>query len=562
MYNWIQKKYNQEQFDTLKRQGVAPIFCTLLSNREFPWVLTKRDIGTLIESNLDLIEPPENIYGLKEVCNFLLDCKDKDVVVFGDYDADGVISSYLCERLLLSLGAKSVDTYLPSRIDDGYGLNDDSIVNFLKICKKPYKLLVVLDCGTSSNKQIQKIKESLNQIDIVIIDHHIVNEKDFSTNADAICNPRLNDSNLYCTGGLMYQIANYCSKLNKKINSLNYLPYAAITTITDVCDLTGSNRIIVKNGLYKLKTCQDVGINELLKVVKVDKTKCTTDDIAFYIGPLINASGRVKLAAKAFQLLRKKDKVQAEQIAKYLYGLNETRKKIQKEVAEEAFSMCESSIAGKDSILLYNEKWNPGVVGIVASKLTEKFNVPAICFGSSKGVIKGSARSIMGINIKQIMDSCSIIFKKHGGHEMAAGATLSEEYVDTAWDIFDKEVKKYKEKYSSLTNCIEYDYEVDKELLVRIDSSFCERLSMLEPYGSANQEPVFICKDLYCRKVQMWRSGNGGFVKMDNTLIDCFTFIKNMKDYENKEVDILFTLSMSFIKKSEWNIKIREVKKN
>lgn len=553
--DWKLKPYRKEQYDKLKSQGVAPVFCNLVSNRDFPWVKTKKDIGLLIQSPFSMIENPDNIAGMREVANCMLEIENKDAVIFGDYDADGVLSCFMCEKLLLSLGAHSVDVYLPSRIDDGYGLNDQSVDNFLNICKKPYSLVVVLDCGSSSRIQIEKIKKKLNKAKIVIIDHHIIDNENFSSNADVVSNPRINNATPYCSGGLVYQLVRQCCS-RADLNPIDYIAYAAITTISDVCTLTGSNRIIVKNGLEALKSCNDPGLNALFEITEVEKSKCTTEDISFKIGPLINASGRINMASKAFQLLRKKDESSAKKLALFLQKLNEERKRIQKEASEEALKIFEEKRNGKNSALIYCEKWNPSIVGIVASKVSERYGIPVICFGNSKGQIKGSARSVDGINVKAVMDNCKHIFIKYGGHEMAAGATLNPDHINDAWDIFNDEVQKYKKENNIGDPVLSYDYEVDSDLLLRMNDSFCDRLSLMEPFGLGNEVPIFRANSLYCREVKIWKSKTGGFIKFDNTGLNCFGFGPDLKNIENKKCDILFSLTRSFISGEKWQMKL------
>lgn len=555
--DWKIKSFRKEQYNRLKTQGVAPVFCALVSNRDFPWVKNKKDIGLLIQSPFSMLEDATNIAGLEQIANHLREIEGKDVVIFGDYDADGVLSSFICEKLLYEIGVKSVDVYLPSRIDDGYGLNQTSVDNFLAICKKNYSLVIVLDCGTSSKSQIDKIKGHLKNAKVAIIDHHIIDPYNFSSNADFIANPRLNNATPYCSGGLVYQLVRKCSS-HFNINHLDYIPYAAIATIADVSTLTGSNRIIVKNGLDVLKTCGDYGINALFDVTEVDKTRCTTEDISYKIGPIINASGRLHAASKAFQLLKKNNEHDAMEAANFLQRLNEERKRLQKDMSEEAFQLFEKERNGRNSALLYCEKWNPSIVGIVASKVSERYGIPVLCFGSSKDQIKGSARSITDINVKAVMDRCSHIFLKYGGHEMAAGATLDPKFVDTAWDIFDKEVTAYRKENNIGDPILEYDYEVDEELLLKMDNSFCDRLSLMEPFGSGNEIPVFRANGMHCSEVKNWKSGSGGFILLDNTSLSSYGFGTSLKSMEHRKVDILFSLTRSFISGEKWQMKIMD----
>lgn len=552
--DWKLKQHREKQYESLKKQGIAPIFCSLISNRDLPWVKTKRDIGLLIQCPIDMLEKPSSLENMEQASSLFIEIADKDAVIFGDYDADGILSSFICEKLLLNLGANSVDVFLPSRIDDGYGLNETSVANFIKICTKQYSLVIILDCGSSSRKQIDKIKAHMPKANVVVIDHHIINESEFSSNADFVINPRTNGATPYCAAGLIYQMVRQCA-LSKNIQHLNYIPYAAIATIADVCPITGSNRILVKNGLDALKFCQDPGINALFEVAELDTTKCTTEDISYKIGPMINASGRIKVATKALQLLRKKNAKEVTELAKLLKTLNEERKKIQKVMAEEAIEMFEKERGERNCALLYKETWNPSIVGIVASKVAEKHNIPVICFGNQDGIIKGSARSVDNINVKEVMDRCSKIFLKYGGHEMAAGATLKPDMLNVAWNEFSLAVEDYKQDKSVGIPVTEYDYEVDADLLLRIDENFCDKLSMLEPYGPGNEMPVLRANNLYCRQVKEWKTGTGAFVQFDNTSLGCFGFGK-LKEIEDKKIDILFCLSRSFIFGSKWQIKL------
>jgi single-stranded-DNA-specific exonuclease len=230
-------------------------------------------------------------------------------------------------------------------------------------------------------QMIEKIKQAMPQADIVIVDHHIINPDQFSSNANVVVNPRLNDSTPYCTGGLVYQLARQCAKTCQSVRQIRYLPYAAIATIADVCTMTGSNRIIVKNGLDALKMCEDKGISALFKVAEIDRSRCNTENISFGIGPMINASGRVRVASKAFLLLRKQDPDKAMELAKELRQFNEESKEIQKTIAEEAIAKFEKERGSRNCALLYSDQWNPGIVGIVASKIVDKHKVPTICFG-------------------------------------------------------------------------------------------------------------------------------------------------------------------------------------
>lgn len=557
---WKLKTHDEEQYNSLRAAGLVPLFCSLLSNRGFPNVRNKNQVNDLIKSPLTLIEDSTSIPNMDLASDIILQVKGEHAVIFGDYDVDGIVSSYLCEKLLVELGAESVDVYLPSRVDDGYGLNEKSVKHFLSICKKDYAIVMVLDCGSSSHNQIEDIRKQLPNAKIVIVDHHIINDEEFSSNADTVVNYRLGNVTPYCTGGLIYQLARMCAQ-KAKVFDLAYLPYAAIATISDVCDMIGSNRIIVRNGLECLAGVTDPGIVALFKIAEVDQKFCNTEDISFKIGPLINASGRMRLASTAYKLLRCSDPEKAAKISRVLKDMNEERKKIQNSTAEEAFEMFENHGKNRKSALLFQRHWNPGIVGIVASKVAERYQVPTICFGMSKGQIKGSARSVQGINIKKVMDICSGIFLKYGGHEMAAGAVLDPICVETAWDSFNEAVMMYMGRNNISDPSLLYDFEVDMDLMQKMDEVFCQRLVKLEPYGPGNETPIFRANRMFCSKVKEWGSGKGGFIMLDNTCLGAFSFGPDLaQKIEGKTIDILFSISRSFIRGESWQIKIVDFK--
>ena len=558
--DWKQKPFDEAQYSALKSAGLVPLFCTLLSNRSFSHVRTKKDVQELVSAPFSLLEPPFALAGMEPLRDAFLDAMGKDVVTFGDYDVDGVVASFMCEKLLLEIGAASVDVYLPSRIDDGYGLNSKSVEHFLSICKKDYKLVVVMDCGSSSKPQIEEIKSHLPNAKVVVIDHHIIDQATFSNNADIVLNPRLTGATPYCTGGLVYQLVRACSQ-KQPISESSYFPYAAITTISDVCEMVGSNRIIVRNGLEAFSGVRDPGLLALFNISEIDPRNCCAEDVSFKIGPLLNASGRIKVATIAYRLLKSPTPEKATQNAATLQTLNEERKRIQNATTVQALELFEKHGKNRKSALLYNETWNPGIVGIVASKIVDKFQVPTICFGTSNDQIKGSARSVPGINIKEVMDMCSHLFIKYGGHEMAAGATLDPMALETAWDTFDEAVTRYMGKYQISEPAMYYDYEIDPDLLLRIDTSFCDRLVKLEPYGPGNETPLFRTNNVLCSEVKEWASGKGGSIKIDNAGLNCFRFGAGLKSaMEGKRLDILFSLSRSWMRGERWQIKLIDFK--
>jgi len=552
---WVQRAIDEKQFAELRKEKLHPIFATLLSNRNFSVVRNKRDIQGLLESGLSQLEDPANITGMSEVAEVLSDVRNKTAIIFGDYDVDGVVSSYMLRRLLYEAGAKTVNVFLPTRSIDGYGLNNNSVKRFLSLLKIQYDFVIALDCGVSSYFQIEEIRKAQSQAKICVIDHHIPDYRYISRNADALCNFHLGSGNPYCTTGLIYQLSRIMSR-RMLIDTGKLLPYAALGTIADVCELTNSNRVIVKNGLNELVNCYDQGMMALLKEARVNAGDCDEEDVAFKIAPMINASGRLKLASYVFKLLITNDPEEAQALAKELVSLNEKRKRIQANMFKQAVEIVDPQMGGRSSIIAYHEEWDPGIVGIVASKLMERYNVPVICLGQSDGKIKGSARSMNEINVKEILDSCSQLFYKHGGHKKAAGVTMNPERMDDAWEVFDTAVQEYCKTNDIQEPATLYDIELDRKMIDRMSQDMCERISRLGPFGQSNPKPVFLMKNAICTEVRPWKSGKGGFVTFDHLNMTVFGFGEDVDTLFGRELDILLSTTKSFLDEERWALRI------
>jgi single-stranded-DNA-specific exonuclease len=325
-------------------------------------------------------------------------------------------------------------------------------------------------------------------------------------------------------------------------------------------EFDGNNRTIVANGLKMVNKCKEPGLHALFEVCKVDVSTCSTVDIGFKIGPRINANGRMENAMIVSDLLESTSHSEAMKLAVKIDMTNNNRRETQKGIFEEALEYLKMH-EPKNSILIYNEDWNPGVVGIVASKLMDIYNVPTIVFGGSKGNYKGSARSLAKINVKQIMDDISYIFDHHGGHEMAAGAQLNKEYTDTAWDIFDKQVQIYKEEQDIHVVPLDYDATLPLSIFSKIDENFCDKVYMLAPFGMGNETPVFRVNNVHIDKVFQWKSNSGGFVIAEGLEFDIFVYMQDSKEkLEEKYIDILFEIGENFKDGHRWALVIKEFK--
>jgi single-stranded-DNA-specific exonuclease len=558
--DWKLKPTDEKTFKALCDEGVYEVFARIVSNRPIN-VTNKADIAAFLKSPLEDLEPADVLADMTKACKTIADASGGGkALIYGDYDVDGIMAGYITMQLLIDAGFSKVNTFLPHREKDGYGLNNSSVKNLMAKHSGPYDLIMVVDCGSSSFEQIEVLRKNYDNAPVIVVDHHIIDEENKSSNAAALINPRITDCTPYCTAGLMYQIARKLSEF-KDIDPTKYLPYAAMATITDVCDMVGGNRIIVKNGLEALTKCKDVGVRSLFKVADLPQTEYDAADIGFKIGPMLNASGRLEVAEAALKLLVEPNAEKAVDIALELRVLNEKRKDIQNKIFEEAIEKVEKA-PKRSSILIHDPNWHAGVVGIVASKLVEKYGVPTLCFGESKGKIKGSARSLEKIHVKNVMDACAHLFDAHGGHEMAAGATLKNSVVDRAWEDFDKCVVAYKKEHNIGLPSIYYDVEIDKQFASKLNQDMSNRIMKLGPFGNCNLNPIFRLKGIMCTGVKAWKSGKGGFVNLEGVKIPCYAFSDKVSKMDGKDLDILFTIQRNFMDRAEWSLKIEHAKLN
>jgi len=560
-YIWKQKTLNTSLFKNLSTTIKDNLTCTIASVRDYG-IKNIHDFNSFINNNLNDLQYPDIIPNINEIVDIFTN-PPETVYIFGDYDVDGTFSSFMLKNILYSGGCKDVNFYISHRKTDGYGLNKKSIWNFLDVIEsKPVGMVVFLDCGTNSKEEIAILKEKHNNPYVVVIDHHIVDEENFASNADVIINNRLAENvPPYSTGGLIYQIA---KKLDGKLkfNPDKLLPYAAITTIADVSPLYGDNRIIVANGLKQMNAVKNHGLIELMRVSGVDPENCSVEDVSFKLGPRINANGRIEHAKKVINLLNEKNEDEAFGLALEMDALNENRKKLQKKMVEYATKEIGDNLQ-KQSILIYNDKWEIGIVGIVASKLTDKYSVPSLVFGNHDNKIKGSARSVKGINIKEVMDKVSYIFETYGGHEMAAGATLKEEYAKEAHNIFNKAIVEYKEQNNIKEEPIEYDILLKTNTFKTINDDFCDKIQKFGPFGQENKKILFRTNNIKCKSINEWGSGSGAFVAFDGLDFDCFIYESNAKEkLQDKTIDILFEIGENFKDDKKWAIIISKVKES
>lgn len=430
---------------------------------------------------------------------------DESVVIFGDYDADGVTSSAILKETLENLGINSI-VYIPDKKLEGYGMNLKAIEEFKK---NNVKLVITVDCGITNLKEIKKAKEY--GIDAIVIDHHHVPE--IIPEAHAIINPHLKDSHypfLELAGvGVTFKFvqAAFQKFFPDKTDHLKWmLDLVAIGTVADCVSLREENRIIVKFGLIVLSKTRRIGLQELFKVARIQVDENNIPDtrkISFQIAPRINAAGRMDHANTAFNLVRESNQVKARGLALELEGNNYARQKATSQIVDEIRIVAENMFKEKKFIFSVGEHFPIGIVGLVAGRISDEFNKPTAVLNKGEKESIGSFRSIPHVNIIEAIEKCSDLLVKFGGHSQAAGITIKNENLNAFFEKIDWIIEE-KLKDKDVTPVIEIDSEIFPKDL---DFELVEGLRKFEPFGEGNREPVFLMKNLSAEKIT--RVGNG-----------------------------------------------------
>lgn len=488
---WQQKKYDKDREKDLISQGKGKLLSRLISQRNIPL----EEVDSFLSSDYKKLSHSYTLNDCEKAVNLWCEiAKVKgEIATIGDYDADGIIGSVMIKELCNVFGLNCY-SFLPSRIDHGYGLSKLSVRDFIEKCPSIPDLLFVIDCGTNSKEEIKMLYDyGIKRI--IIIDHHVPSTESLALNADALISWHLSKDYKYemCSCGEIFQFIRGIRWLTKKIDPKEFISYAAIGTVADVSPIIGDNRIIVRNGLtgYALNHVRASGLGALIRQSKIYGEGLIQHDVAFKIAPKINAVGRIFNPDIVFKLLIERDPDIANNTAEDIAEYNEERKKIQKQIEHEAVELARK-YQNKNGILVFKDSWNIGVVGIVASKLVEIFNKPSIVIGKNGDIWKGSGRSIKGINLKEILDTCPNIFESYGGHSGAVGVTLKTQSLEEANNIFDEACEKYySDNNISQESIRNYDAMLDIPLIIPQTSIMLK--NNLYPYCDENNpEPIFM----------------------------------------------------------------------
>jgi len=492
----IQKQDKKQAADLAKQLGVSTLTARLLMNRG---VRDPAEAREFLNPSLDQLTPDRWMADMEPAADRVAEAlKSKETVgVHGDYDVDGICAAALLIDLFTKLGGKVV-WHLPHRRKEGYGMKPAGVEDLIK---KGASLVLAVDCGVSDHDALVFAKD--RSVDAIIIDHHQI--PDEPPPALALINHNRPDcpfagSELSAAGAAFYFAAALRSKLRESgelgedrgPNLLSYLDLVAMATVADVVPMTGLNRVMTHFGLEQIKAGRRPGVLQLRRAAGILDREVSTGAIAFQLAPRINAAGRLGSGDPALRLLLSRDEAEAGRIADELERMNRTRQTVEESILEEALAQIESQpgAAEAPAIVVWGRDWHVGVIGIVASRITDKFTRPAAVIGVSGDTGKGSLRSIAGVNIYSALKECAPLLSAYGGHPMAAGITINPDKIESFREKLCEAVKR-----TAPPEAFTPGLRVEAEWpLYRVDLALAHELALLKPHGMGNPEPALLAK--------------------------------------------------------------------
>lgn len=470
-----------------ERYNFPPVISTVLFNRGIKDGDTAR---LFMQKSLSGIHNPLALPDMHSAAKRIIQAlkNNEKIVIYGDYDVDGITSAVLMYSFLKNEGA-DVDYYIPDRVSEGYGIN---IMAINRIARSGASLMITVDCGVTAVGEVEFARTQ--KLDVVITDHHTC--KDELPRAVAVVNPKRPDSeypfsSLAGVGVAFKTVLAVAMELGKNTKEvfMQYAELAAIGTIADVMPVIGENRIIIEYGLGLMKNGGNIGIQALLEVSGAAKRPIDAATVAFIIAPRINAAGRVGSADTAVKLLLSEDKEEALKTAAELDRANRERQETEQIIFEEAMgkAMKDPTFDQKNVIVLWGEGWHHGVIGIVASRICERFYKPCILVSFENGVGKGSGRSIPGFDLFAALSATEEYLTNYGGHSAAAGLGVNEDSIEA----FTAAINKYAAstlKKEDMIPKIDIDCRLKPET---VSVGFVKALKKLEPFGEGNERPIF-----------------------------------------------------------------------
>ncbi len=495
---WRLRPFDRDQVATLSRAaGVAPLIAQLLLNRG---VTDARSATAFFDDRLTGLHDPETLPGVVDAATRIVAAirARRKIVIYGDYDVDGVCGTSILWACLRLAGAGDVDYYIPHRVEEGYGLNGDALRQ-LRV-EQGAEVVITVDCGITAVKEAKLAREL--GIELIITDHHTIGPD--LPEAAALVHPRLPGSAYpfgdLCGCGVAFKLAWQVCKTfgdGKKASPhlrdflLQSIALVAMATVADVMPIHGENRILVRHGLAGMMNAPSLGLRALLGVSGyLGKKELSTGHIGYGLAPRINAAGRLERAMQAVEMLTTDNGVRAEELAQALELCNEQRKEVQQGMIDQAHELIEAQggLNGRGAIVLGQAGWHPGVVGIVAGRLAETYHRPTIILALTDDHGQGSARTIGGFNLYDAIAACSSGLLSFGGHAAAAGLKMPRAHFEPFAEAFEAHCRGVLDA-EQLTKSINIDAEVP---LGALTLKVVESIEKLEPYGLGNPKPVLV----------------------------------------------------------------------
>lgn len=480
-YNWIYPSYDENFIKELESYSISKNIAKILNARSITdMTVVKKYFSDEYEEGYD----PFLIHDMQKAVDRINEAieNEEKILVYGDYDADGITSTVLLVETLISMGA-NVSSYIPNRFEEGYGPNKEA---FTKIINSGISLIITVDNGIAGVEEVDLANEL--GCDVIVTDHHKI--QDTMPNAYAIIHPEHPDGNYpfkkLAGVGVAFKLAHALLEIFPDF----LLDLVAIGTIADMVSITDENRIFVKQGLELLNEDPRIGLKMLLELSSID-TKIDEQTVGFYIAPKLNSIGRMDSAKLGLTFLMAEDPVTAKSLAEQIEQYNIERKKVTEDIVKDVINKIETSDKKEKNVIMVSGKYHEGVLGIVASNIVEKYQKPVFIMNEKDGVLKGSARSIFDFNIYVAMNKISDLFIAFGGHTLAAGFSFDASNFDKIEGFLDNEFEEFK-KHNELKSSKNIDIVTSLE---DISYQFLNSLDVLKPYGMDFEKPSILIEN-------------------------------------------------------------------
>ena len=554
-YNSDEKLVNE----ICEKYNLNKVIGKIIVNRH---VVNDEDVRIFITPTRDDFHNPFLFEGMDIAVDRIIKAinnKEK-ILIYGDYDVDGITSTTVLKKYLMDRGI-SVDTYIPNRLHEGYGLNKKAIDT---IKERNIDLIITVDCGISA---IEEVDYAVRLgMDIIVTDHHEVGEK--LPNALAVIDAKRKDNTYPFRAlagvGVVFKLIQALSiKLEIKPEEyLKYLDLVCVGTISDIVPLEGENRTIAKLGLMLIKVTRNLGLRELIKSSGYKEIDSNT--ISYGVAPRINACGRMGHEEEALKLFLAEDLESATKITKELNEYNTLRQSTEKAIYEEAVQQIEKNhLDANNSIVLGGKGWHHGVIGIVSSKVTDKYYKPSILLSFEDNIAKGSGRSVPGFDLYEGLAKCEDLLEKYGGHSMAVGLTLKKENLENFKERFEQIAKE-----KNIKELVPIIYIDDELKLKDINMDLVKSISILEPFGEANKVPLFLIRNLKIDSIRALSEGRHLKLTLrdENFVINAIGFELGYLAEEYRigdRIDVVGTLEInSFNGFSSIQINMKDIRKS